>query len=202
MKHLSNNKGSADMTKSLRSKNYLVWIDCEMTGLDPERHVLLEIATIVTDNSLKVIAEGPVFAIRQPERELKKMDSWCVRTHGKSGLIQRVREDSVPLHEAEKQTLRFLKRHCFVRTSPLCGNSIGQDRRFLVKYMPALHDFFHYQSIDVSTVKQLVNRWYGRKYKAPAKTETHLALNDIRESIAELAFYRQKVFVKPPRKRQ
>ena len=189
------------MAKVVRSKDVLVWIDCEMTGLDPEQHVLLEIATIVTDNNLQIIDEGPVLAIRQPKSELKKMDAWCVRTHTGSGLLRRVREDSVSLAEAERQTLKFLKRHCYVRTAPLCGNSIGQDRRFLVKYMPDLHKFFHYQSIDVSSVKQLVNRWYGRKYKAPAKTETHLALPDIRESITELAFYRKNVFVKPPRRK-
>jgi len=171
-----------------------------MTGLDPERHVLLEIATIITDNNLQVIAEGPVFAIRQPKSELMKMDDWCVRTHTGSGLLKRVREEGVSLGDAEKQTLRFLKRHCYVRASPLCGNSIGQDRRFLVKYMPDLHNFFHYQSIDVSSVKQLVYRWYGERYKAPAKTETHLALPDIKESISELAFYRKNVFVKPQRR--
>jgi oligoribonuclease len=170
-----------------------------MTGLDPEQHVLLEIATIITDNSLRVIAEGPVLAIRQPKSELLRMDAWCVRTHTGSGLLQRVREDGVSVAEAEKQTLKFLRRYCRARTSPLCGNSIGQDRRFLVKYMPKLHDFFHYQSIDVSTVKQLVNRWYGPKYRAPDKTEMHLALQDIRESVSELAFYRDKVFIKPRR---
>jgi len=178
-----------------RKKDYLIWIDCEMTGLDPDKHVLLEIATIITDNDLNVIAEGPVLAIHQPESALKLMDNWCTRTHTRSGLLKRVRAESVALHEAELQTLRFLRRHCYVRSSPLCGNSIGQDRRFLVKYMPTLHEFFHYQSIDVSTVKQLVKRWYGKKYQAPAKKDIHLALHDIRESIAELGHYRKQVFV-------
>lgn len=185
------------MAKAVRSRDHLVWIDCEMTGLDPEQHVLLEIATIVTDNNLQIIGEGPVLAISQPESELMKMDAWCRRTHSKSGLLERVRKEGVSQDEAEKQILIFLKRHCYVRASPLCGNSIGQDRRFLAKYMPALHNFFHYQSIDVSSVKQLVKRWYGRQLKAPAKTKSHLALSDIRESISELAFYRENVFVKP-----
>jgi oligoribonuclease len=167
-----------------------------MTGLDPERNVLIEIATLITNNDLDIVAEGPVLAIRQPESALKLMDAWCTRTHTQSGLIKRVRAEGVSVRDAERQTLRFLRRYCNVRSSPLCGNSIGQDRRFLVKYMPDLHAFFHYQSIDVSTVKQLVKRWYGKKYQAPAKTDTHLALQDIRESVAELKFYRDKVFVK------
>jgi len=178
-----------------RKKDYLIWIDCEMTGLDPDKHVLLEIASLITDNDLNIVAEGPVLAIRQPESALKLMDGWCTRTHTRSGLLKRVRASSVDLHEAERQTLRFLRRHCYVRSSPLCGNSIGQDRRFLVKYMPDLHEFFHYQSIDVSTVKQLVKRWYGKKRQAPAKTDQHLALQDIRESVAELRHYREQVFV-------
>jgi oligoribonuclease len=167
-----------------------------MTGLDPARHVLIEIATLITNNDLDVIAEGPVLAIRQPESALKLMDAWCVRTHTRSGLLKRVRTKGVDLRDAERQTLRFLRRYCRVRSSPLCGNSIGQDRRFLVKYMPELHAFFHYQSIDVSTVKQLVKRWYGKKYQAPEKKDVHLALHDIRESVAELKHYRNKVFVK------
>jgi len=167
-----------------------------MTGLEPEQHALIEIATLITDNNLAVIAEGPVLAIRQSESALKRMDSWCWRTHTESGLVERVRSEGVALREAEKQTLRFLKRYCYSRTAPLCGNSIGQDRRFLVKYMPELHAFFHYQSIDVSTIKQLVSRWYSGKYKAPAKKELHLALSDIRESVAELAHYRKTVFIR------
>jgi len=167
-----------------------------MTGLDPQRHCLLEIATLITDNNLAIVAEGPVLAIRQSESALKRMDSWCWRTHTGSGLIKRVRNEGVVLREAEKQTLRFLRRYCYPKASPLCGNSIGQDRRFLVKYMPQLHAFFHYQSIDVSTIKQLVSRWYPARYKAPAKKEAHLALSDIRESVAELAHYRKKIFAR------
>lgn len=178
-----------------RSDKYLIWVDCEMTGLDPERHALLEIATLITNNTLEVIAEGPVLAIRQNERALGRMDAWCVRTHTHSGLLDRVRTQGVSLREAEAQTLRFVRRYCTIRSAPLCGNSIGQDRRFLVKYMPALHAFFHYQSIDVSTVKQLVRRWYSAKFRPPKKRECHLALDDIRESIQELDHYRRTVFV-------
>jgi oligoribonuclease len=181
--------------KSRRRDDCLVWIDCEMTGLDPERHVIIEIATLITDNDLNIVAEGPVLAIRQKESALRRMDDWCVRTHTASGLVERVRMEGVSAAEAERRTLAFVRRYCRIRTAPLCGNSIGQDRRFLVKYMPRLHEFFNYRSIDVSTVKLLVQRWYPGRYKAPPKQELHLALSDIRESIAELRFYREKVFI-------
>ena len=180
-----------------RRDDYLVWLDCEMTGLDPEKDVLLEIASIITDSELTIIAEGPVLTIRQSEKTLKEMNAWCMKTHTKSGLIERVRQAGIPTSEAELLTMKFLRRYCKIRSAPLCGNSIGQDRRFLVKYMPKLHDFFHYQSIDVSTVKQLVKRWYGKACRPPEKSEEHRALADIRESIAELEFYRRKVFVRP-----
>lgn len=180
-----------------RSKTNLVWIDCEMTGLDPETCVLLEIATIITDSQLNIVAEGPVFAIAQPERVLQGMDAWCRRTHGASGLTRRVREEGVPLEEAERQTLRFVRRHCYVRTAPLCGNSIGQDKRFLVRYMPRLHAFFHYRSVDVSSIKELVGRWYPEgRFSPPPKQEVHLALSDIKESIDELKYYKEHVFVR------
>lgn len=179
-----------------RSKKNLVWIDCEMTGLDPEKHTLLEIATIITNYDLEIIARGPALAIRQSERKLEMMDSWCRRTHGASGLIDRVRNEGVTLAEAEKQTYNFVRRHCYVRTAPLCGNTIGQDKRFLVKYMPKLHDFLHYKVIDVSSIKLLASEWYGGKYEPPKKQELHRALADIEESIAELDYYRKTVFVK------
>ena len=186
------------MTRSAakRSGKYLVWMDCEMTGLDPEKDVLLELATIITDSNLKIIAEGPVLTIRQSEKTLKNMSAWCRKTHEKSGLTERVRKEGIATAEAERLTLKFLRRYCKAGTAPLCGNSIGQDRRFLVKYMPKLHDFFHYQSIDVSTVKQLVRRWCGKSCRPPEKSKEHRALADIRESIAELAFYRKKVFIR------
>ncbi|HWW62185.1 MAG TPA: oligoribonuclease, partial [Thermoanaerobaculia bacterium] len=139
---------------------------------------------------------GPVFAIRQSETRLESMDAWNRRTHKKSGLLTRVREEGVSVAEAEKQTLAFVKRHCYARTAPLCGNSIGQDKRFLAKYMPKLHDFLHYKVVDVSSIKVLAKEWYGGKYESPPKQELHRALADIEESIAELDYYRKTVFVK------
>jgi oligoribonuclease len=183
-------------TKPQRSKKNLVWIDCEMTGLDPEKHTLLEIATIITNYDLEIIARGPVLAIRQSERKLQAMDAWCQRTHRKSGLLDRVREEGVSLADAERQTYNFVKRYCYAQTAPLCGNTIGQDKRFLVKYMPMLHEFLHYKVIDVSSIKLLASEWYGGKYEPPKKQELHRALNDIEGSIAELDFYRNTVFVK------
>jgi oligoribonuclease len=180
-----------------KSKEHLVWMDCEMTGLDPTKHVLLEIATIITNYDLEIVARGPVLAIRQSQTRLAAMDAWCKRTHGQSGLIDRVHEEGVPLAEAEKQTLNFIKRYCYAKTAPLCGNSIGQDKRFLVKYMPTLHEFLHYKVVDVSSIKLLASKWYGGKYEPPPKQELHRALADIEESIAELDYYRRTVFIKP-----
>ena len=177
-----------------RSKKNLVWIDCEMTGLDPERNVLLEIAAIITNYDLEIVDRGPVLAIRQSKAKLDLMDAWNRRTHSRSGLLDRVREEGVPVAEAEEEILRFVKRHCYARTAPLCGNSIGQDKRFLVKYMPRLHDFLHYKVIDVSSIKLLATEWYAGKYEPPKKQELHRALSDIEESIAELRYYRKNVF--------
>ncbi|MBY5923066.1 oligoribonuclease [Ferrimonas balearica] len=172
----------------------LIWIDLEMTGLDPEENTIIEIATIVTDSELNVLAEGPVLAVHQPESELAKMDEWNVRTHGNSGLTDRVRASKVDMAEAERQTLAFLAQWVPAGASPICGNSVGQDRRFLVKYMPDLEAYFHYRTIDVSTVKELVRRWQPTLLDQFSKAGTHQALDDIRESIAELSFYRRKVF--------
>lgn len=180
------------MPKIKRSKKYLVWIDCEMTGLDPKRDALLEIATIITDYDLAIVAKGPVFAIRQSEAKLAGMDAWNRRTHKKSGLIERVRNEGVGVAEAEQATLAFVKRYCYKRSAPLCGNSIGQDKQFLAKYMPALHDYLNYRVVDVSSIKVLVKEWY--KLQPPEKQERHRALDDIEESIAELRFYRDNVF--------
>ncbi|MDD5657558.1 MAG: oligoribonuclease [Elusimicrobia bacterium] len=172
----------------------LVWLDLEMTGLDPDRHHILEIATIVTDSELKIVDEGPSLAVHQDEAVLAAMDPWCVEHHGQSGLIARCRASTVGVADAQARTLEFVARHCPRGRAPLCGNTIGQDRRFLSRYMPVLHDFFHYRSIDVSTIKELVQRWYpGRKY-VYAKVKQHEALSDIRESIAELRHYRETVF--------
>ncbi len=178
----------------MKKAENLVWLDLEMTGLDPEKHVIIQIGCAVTDSQLNMIAEGPVFAVHQPERELRKMDAWCVRQHGQSGLTAEVRQSRTSVKKAEQETLKFLKKHCVAGKSPLCGNSIGQDRRFLVKYMPHLNDFFHYRNIDVSSVKELVSRWYTDREKAPQKDKTHHVLQDIRDSIDELRHYRKAVF--------
>src|SRR5437773_8489274 len=145
----------------------MIWIELDITGLKPDRHAIIEIGCAVNDNDLKVIAEGPPFAVSQPAKVLAQMDPWCVKQHGKSGLTQRVKESRVTLKQAEKKTLQFLQRYCRPGSSPLCGNSIGQDRRFLYRYMPTLNAFFHYRNIDVSSIKELVNRWYPATYRAP-----------------------------------
>lgn len=172
----------------------LVWIDLEMTGLDPEKERIIEIATIVTDSQLNLIAEGPVLAVHQPDGVLDAMDEWCTRTHGESGLTARVRASKLTEAEAEQQTLAFLEQHLKAGQSPLCGNSVGQDRRFLVKYMPGLEAFFHYRNLDVSTVKELARRWRPDVLEGVRKKGTHLALDDIRESIDELRHYRETFF--------
>ncbi len=176
------------------SAQNLVWIDMEMTGLDPEENVVLEIATIVTDKDLNVLAEGPVIAIHQSEEELGKMDDWNVNTHTKSGLVARVKASEYDEAKAVAETLAFIRQWVPERTSPLCGNSIGQDRRFMVKHMSDLEAFFHYRNVDVSTIKELVRRWQPELLDQFKKSGSHQALDDIRESIAELQFYRAHVF--------
>jgi oligoribonuclease len=172
----------------------LVWIDLEMTGLDPEKERIIEMATIITDSELNTVAEGPVIAIKQPDSLLDAMDEWCTKTHGASGLTQRVKESNVSEAEAEQITLEFLKEHLSAGESPLCGNSIGQDRRFLVKYMPELEGFFHYRNLDVSTIKELARRWRPDVLGGVKKKGSHLALDDIRDSINELRHYRETFF--------
>ena len=176
------------------SAQNLVWIDMEMTGLDPEQNVVLEIATIVTDKDLNVLAEGPVIAIHQSDEELAKMDEWNVNTHTKSGLVARVKASEHDEARAVAETLEFIRQWVPERTSPLCGNSIGQDRRFMVKHMGELEAFFHYRNVDVSTIKELVRRWQPELLEKFTKSGSHQALDDIRESIAELQFYRSHVF--------
>ena len=175
------------------SKDNLVWMDLEMTGLDPEIDTILEIATIITDGNLNIIAEGPNIVIHQPDAVLDGMDEWNTTHHGASGLTAKVRASRITMAEAEQQTLDFICLYVPERSSPLCGNSIHQDRRFLVPYMPELEAYVHYRNIDVSTIKELGRRWYPG-VKAPLKEAEHLALTDIRESIKELAFYRKNYF--------
>ena len=175
------------------SPSNLIWIDLEMTGLVPERHRIIEIATVVTDGALNVLAEGPVLAVHQSDDELAAMDEWNTRQHGKSGLTQRVRESRVSEAEAERQTLAFLSAWVPAGKSPMCGNSICQDRRFLARWMPALEKHFHYRNLDVSTLKELAQRWAPEIAKGVTKESTHLALADIRDSISELQYYRSKL---------
>lgn len=184
--------------RPVRREDAWVWIDCEMTGLDPERHVLLEIATIITDTRLRVIATGPTLTIRPTAAEMKRMDPWPRRTHKKSGLLDRVEAEGVPLAQAERETLRFVRKHCYARTAPLCGNSVWQDRRFLARYMPALERFLHYRIVDVSSIKVALKAWYPGQVNPPAKAGTHRALDDILESIEELRYYKRQ-FLSSPR---
>ena len=171
--------------------SHLIWIDLEMTGLIPERHRIIEIATIVTDVHLNILAEGPVIAVHQSEEELAAMDDWNTRQHGGSGLTKRVRDSHSTEAEAEAKTLDFLRNWAVAGRSPMCGNSICQDRRFLARYMPALERYFHYRNLDVSTVKELCQRWTPEIARGFFKESSHLALNDIRDSITELRYYRQ-----------
>jgi len=181
----------------MKSPTNLIWLDLEMTGLHPEVDVIIEIATLVTDRDLNILATGPMLAVHQPDEVLERMDEWCQTTHGKSGLTERVRQSTVTIEDATAQTLEFLQHWVPKGKSPLCGNSIGHDRRFVRKYMPEFEDFLHYRLIDVSTIKELVRRWYPNSVRPPRKQGNHLALDDIRESVAELKWYREHVFVTP-----
>jgi oligoribonuclease len=173
------------------SEDNLVWVDLEMTGLDVEKHKVIEIATIVTDKELNVLAEGPVMAIHQSDAELDKMDEWCTTTHGQTGLTKRVQESTISENEAIQKTIQFLESYVPHGKSPMCGNSIGQDRRFMAKHMPELEAFFHYRNLDVTTLKILAQQWKPQIMDGFVKQGVHLALDDIRESIAELAYYKK-----------
>ncbi|WP_304639636.1 oligoribonuclease [Pseudomonas sp.] len=175
----------------MQSPDNLIWIDLEMTGLDPDNDVIIEIATIVTDSQLNVLAEGPAMAVKQPDAALDGMDEWNTRQHGQSGLTQRVRDSLIDAAQAERLTLEFLQQWVPAGRSPMCGNSICQDRRFLYRGMPALERYFHYRNLDVSTLKELVARWAPELKGGFSKQSTHLALDDIRDSIAELRYYRE-----------
>lgn len=177
---------------SLNAEN-LIWLDLEMTGLDPERDRILEIATLVTDKQLNLLAEGPVIAVHQSDVVLAGMGEWCTHQHGRSGLTDRVRASRVSEVEAERTTLAFLRQYLPSNTSPMCGNSICQDRRFLAHYMPELEKFFHYRNLDVSTLKELAKRWAPGMAEGFTKESSHLALADIRDSVAELKYYRERL---------
>lgn len=177
----------------MQADSNLLWIDLEMTGLDEDVHHIIEIASIITDKDLNVLAEGPNLAIYQPEEILDLMDEWCQTTHGNSGLTARIRESKVSIDEAMQATIDFTEKWIPSGKSPLCGNSIGTDRRFIKKYMSALDQFCHYRNIDVSSFKEVVKRWYPEA-KGYEKQNTHLALDDIRESINELKFIRDNYF--------
>lgn len=171
----------------------LIWIDLEMTGLEPMSDVIIEIATIVTNKHLEEVAVGPVFAIFQETSLLTQMDEWNTEQHSKSGLVERVRKSKVNAQQAEKATIEFLQQYVPSNTSPMCGNSICQDRRFLARLMPDLEEYFHYRNLDVSSLKELASRWYPKIAKGFRKESKHLALDDIRDSIDELKYYRQNL---------
>jgi oligoribonuclease len=178
-------------------KDGLFWVDLEMTGLDPDTCTIIEIASLVTDNELNILAEGPALVIHQPAALLEKMDAWNQEHHKKSGLYDAVLASQVSLEKAEEETLQFLKAWLPQRKAPLCGNSIWQDRRFLCRYMPKLEGFLHYRNIDVSSFKEVIRRWYPGGAELPRKKEAHRALDDIKESINELRFYREHFMQAP-----
>ena len=187
---MSETNTTAPVTLAKSDQN-LVWLDCEMTGLDPEAERLIEIAIVVTGPNLEPRIEGPVLVIHQSDAQLDKMDAWNKGTHGRSGLIDKVKASTVTEADAERQIIDFLSQYVPKGTAPMCGNTIGQDRRFLVKYMPKLEAFFHYRNLDVSTLKELAKRWKPDAYSSFKKAQKHTALADVHESIEELAHYRE-----------
>lgn len=191
--HLNTAAVAADTPVPTLSKSdqNLVWLDCEMSGLDPEKERLLEIAVVITGPNLEPRVEGPVFAIHQSDAVLNGMDAWNKGTHGKSGLIDKVKASTIDEEQAQAELLAFIGQYVPKNGSPMCGNSIGQDRRFLVKYMPKLEAYFHYRNLDVSTIKELAKRWKPAVYDSFKKYQRHTALADVHESIDELAHYRE-----------
>ena len=181
----------AQSPNGAQDSNALIWIDMEMTGLNPDTDRIIEVATIITDSALNIVAEGPVLVVHQSDEVMNAMDSWNKGTHGKSGLIDRVKASQLSEADAEAQMLAFVKQHVPERTSPMCGNSICQDRRFMARYMPQLEAFFHYRNLDVSTLKELAKRWRPGLSEAFKKSNRHEALADIYESIDEMKYYRE-----------
>jgi oligoribonuclease len=177
-----------------KSPSHLVWIDLETTGINDRTCSILEIATIITDKDLEIVEEGPSLIIHQPDGILKNMEPWCVDQHGGSGLTEASRQSKVSLADAEEQTLTFVRKHCLRGQAPMCGNSIGFDRRFIMHHMPKLNDYLDFRNVDVSSLKELVYRWYPGVVEKVVKKSTHRSLADIRESIEEMRFYRQHVF--------
>lgn len=178
-----------------RNENNLVWLDMEMTGLSPTENVIIEVAVVVTDSELNVLAETPSYAIFQPDTELAKMDKWNVSTHTKSGLIERVKQSTHTLSAVEQEILALLKKFTYKGKAPLCGNTIHQDRKFMANYMPILEEYLHYRNLDVSTLKELAKRWHPTIYSSFEKHNKHEALADIHESILELKHYRKYMFI-------
>ncbi len=180
-----------------KSKKNLIWIDLEMTGLDTAHDHIIEIATIVTDGDLNILAEGPIIAIHQADSTLEAMDEWNTKQHGKSGLVERIRNSTTTEAQAEQQTIEFLKDYVPAGVSPMCGNSICQDRRFMARIMPELEAYFHYRNLDVSSLKELARRWVPKVEKSFKKNSSHLAMDDVKDSIRELQHYREH-FIKLP----
>ena len=181
----------------MQNASNLLWLDLEMTGLDPERHTILEIGTLVTDAKLTLLAEGPCLAIKPSAADLDAIEAWSLEHHTKSGLLKQAQASCVSMEEAERQTLEFVRRHCSEKASPLCGNSVWYDRRFLIRYMPHLNAYLLHRNVDVSTIKELADRWYPR-LSLPSKRKTHRVMDDLRESLEELRFYRQHIFLPLP----
>ena len=183
---------------SKKDQNNLVWLDMEMTGLSPENNVIIEVAVVITDSKLNILAESPSYVVSQPEAELAKMDKWNVNTHTKSGLVEKVKASTNSVAMVEKELLKLIKKYAVKHQAPLCGNTIHQDRKFMVKYMPTLEAYLHYRNLDISTIKELAKRWYPDVYAGFTKHNKHEALADIHESIIELKYYQEKLFVPIP----